>query len=89
MQFYVRVLTLTTMAMLLNAAPAVAWGPDRWIKRQQHVVRVKPRSVFVEPVGYAYPEIKYRTVTSSYRPLSDPTPSAAFRLPPTSTTPRR
>lgn len=70
------------------AAPAWSSGPDKWVKHHHHVVHGKPRSIFVDPVGYAFPAIKYRNMKSGYQPLPDPTP-ATLRPAPATTAPRR
>ncbi len=64
---------------LAIAAPAAAFGPDRWVRAHHHSVHGKPRSIFVDPVGYAFPAIKNREVKSGYRPLPDLTPNILRR----------
>ncbi len=50
-----------------------------YVHGQRHIVVAnhhqrpgKPRSVFVDPVGYDYPAIKYRTQASGYQQLPEP-----------------
>ena len=48
-----------------------------WFSSSHHaVVRGRPRSVFVDPVGYAYPAIKYRDRAIGYTALPLETPNA-------------
>ena len=49
-----------------------AHGSRRIVVANHHQRPGKPRSVFVDPVGYAYPAIKYRNRPSGYRQLPDP-----------------
>lgn len=85
-----RFVSVFGLVMLLGATPAFAWGPDGRIRQHHRVVHGKPRSVFVHPVGYAYPAIKYRDAKSGYQPLPDPVPRAALpSAPATRTRPGR
>jgi hypothetical protein len=46
-------------------------GSRRIVVANHHQRPSRPRSVFVDPVGYAYPAIKYRNRASGYRALPD------------------
>lgn len=46
-------------------------GSYRIVVANHHQRPGTSRSVFVDPVGYAYPQIKYRAAASGYRPLPE------------------
>jgi hypothetical protein len=88
----VRIAALAALAIpaMAPSADAGCWCDHHHrYSSHRHVVHGKPRSVFADPVGYAYPEIKYRNVNSGYRPLPNPTPIWALRPAPSPVTPRR
>lgn len=74
---------------LAVGAPAAASDVDRWVRAHHRVVRDKPRSVFVDPVGYAFPAIKNRETKSGYQPLPDPTSGTMLRSTPRAAKPKQ
>ncbi len=76
-------------ATLLLALPMIAGlaGCHEHFGAPHNVVHGQPRSVFANPVGYAYPDIKNRTRMLGYRPLPTPTQRPLGVIIPPSTPP--